>query len=102
MPPCIPFFINNHQFVLIHTMFFHFMCYVLCLECLAFTFQFALFSFVLFAFHNKLDPSMPCLGEKHAPLLPRMLIVFTSIFAECSFFVLAVVMFSSCLSCLFL
>ena len=51
------------------------MCYVLCLERLAFTFQFALFSLVLFPVNNKLDPSMPCLGEKHTPLLPRMLIV---------------------------
>ena len=48
-------------------------------------FRFALFSSVLFAGHNKLDPSMPCLGENHAPLLPKMLVVFTSIFVESSF-----------------
>ena len=76
------------------------MCYVLCLERLAFTFQFALFSFVLFAVHNKLDPSMPCLGDKHAPLLPRILIVFIPIFVECLFLFLAAIMFSSCFSCL--
>src|SRR3954452_13249999 len=29
------------------------------------------FSLVLFSVHNKLDPSIPCLGEKHAPLSPR-------------------------------
>ena len=76
------------------------MCYVLCLERLAFAFYFALFSFVLFAGHNKLDPSMPCLGEKHAPLLPRILIVFTFIFVECSFLFLVAIMCSSCSSCL--
>src|SRR3954468_21700743 len=75
MPPCIPFFINNHQFVLLHTIFYRFICYVLCLERLAFTFQFYLLCLVLFSVHNKLDPSIPCLGEKHAPLFPRMLIV---------------------------
>src|SRR3954469_2898483 len=51
---------------------------------------------VLFAVHNKLDPSIPCLGEKHTPLSPRMLIVFMLIFVECSLLFLAVVMFSSC------
>ena len=75
---------------------------MLCLERLAFTFQFVLFSIVLFAVHNKLDSSMPCLGEKYAPLLPRMLIVFTSIFVECSFLFLADIMFISCFSCLYL
>src|SRR3954467_9176048 len=31
MPPCIPFFINNHQFVLLHTIFLllHMICAVL-------------------------------------------------------------------------
>ena len=76
------------------------MCYVLYLERLAFTFQFILFCFGFFAGHNKLDPSMPCLGEKHAPLLPRILIVFMLIFVGCSLLFLDVVMFSSCSSCL--
>src|SRR4051812_2882885 len=60
--------------------------YVMCYawSILHFTFQFALLSLVLFAVHNKLDPSIPCLGEKHAPLLPRILIVFLFIFIECS------------------
>ena len=103
MPPCIPFFINNHQFVLLHTIFLlpHMLCALLGASC-SLLFSFVLLSLDLFVGHNKLDPSMPCLGEKHAPLLPRMLIVFTSIFVECSFFVLAAVMFSSCLSWLFL
>src|SRR3954465_3259744 len=61
---------------------------------------FSLFCLVLFAVHNKFDPSMPCLGEKHAPLLPRILIVFNPIFVECSLLFLAAIMFSSCSSCL--
>ena len=74
---------------------------MLCLERLAlYFFSFALFSLVLFVGHNKLDPSMPSLGEKPAPLLPRMLIVFTSIFVECLVLFLVAVMFSSCFSCL--
>ena len=39
--------------------FYHFMCYGLCLERLAFSFQFALLSLLLFAVQNKLDPSIP-------------------------------------------
>ena len=78
--------------------FYHFMCYVLCLESLAITFQFCLVQFSQFSVHNKLDPSMPCLGEKHAPLLCRMR--FTTIFDECSFLLLATIMFSSSSSCL--
>ena len=64
--------------------FYHFMCYVLYLERLAFTFQYALISLLLFVVHNKLDPIMPCLGAKHTPLFPRILIVFIPIFVECS------------------
>src|SRR3954463_14647653 len=48
--------------------FYHFICYVLYLERLAFTFLVYLF---LHAIHNKLDPILHCLGEKHAPLHPR-------------------------------
>ena len=48
--------------------FYHFICYVLCLERLALYF---LVCFSLLAVHNKLDPSLLCLGEKHAPLHPR-------------------------------
>src|SRR3954463_1308120 len=45
--------------------FYHFMRYVLCLERLA---LFFLVYLVLLAVLNKLDPSLHCLGEKHAPL----------------------------------
>ena len=43
------------------------MRYVICLEQLAlrFTFQFSL---ALLVVHNKLDPVLLCVGEKHAPL----------------------------------
>ena len=44
MPPCIPFSINNHQFVLLHDIFYHFICYVLNLE------RLALFVCVLYLF----------------------------------------------------
>src|SRR3954464_14947347 len=93
IPPCIPFFIHNYQFVLLHTIFLslHMLCALLGASC-SLLFSFALFSLVFLAGHNKLDPSMPCLGEKHAPLLLRMLIVFTSIFVYCSVLFLAVVM----------
>lgn len=50
------------------------------------------FSLVLFVVHNKLDPSIPCLGEKHATLMPRMLIVFMLIFVEWFLLFLVVVM----------
>src|ERR1041385_4497307 len=59
MPPCIPFSMLY---------FYHFICYVLCLERLALYF---LVYLVLLAVHNKLDPSLHFLGEKHAPLHPR-------------------------------
>ena len=70
----------------------HYIFITSCVMCYAWStlhllFSFSLFSIVFFAGHNNLDPSLLCLGEKHAPLLPRMLIVFTSIFVECSFFV---------------
>src|ERR1041385_8208709 len=47
--------------------FYHFMCYVLCLEYLALRFYF-MFSLAFLAFHNKLDHVLLCVGEKHAPL----------------------------------
>ena len=50
--------------------------YVMCYAWSVLHLLFSLLCLVLFAVHNKLDPSMPCLGEKHAPLWPRMLIVF--------------------------
>src|ERR1041385_1549361 len=45
--------------------FYHFICYVLNLERPALYF---LVYLVLLVVHNKLDPSLHCLGEKHAPL----------------------------------
>ena len=72
---------------------------MICLERLALYFL-VCFVLVLFAVHNKLDPSIPCLGVKHAPLSLRILIVFMLIFVECSLLFLAAVMFSSCFSCL--
>src|SRR3954462_13820410 len=45
--------------------FYHFMCYVLCLERLALRFYFSL---AFLAVHNKLEPNFLCAGEKHAPL----------------------------------
>ena len=90
MPPVHPLLINNYQFVILFTIFLllHMLC--ACLERLALYFSVLFCLFQFFAGHNNLDPIMPCLGEKHTPLLPRMLIVFTSIFVECSF------LFSSC------
>ena len=74
--------------------------YVMCYAWSVLHLLFSLLCLVLFSVHNKLDPSMPCLGEKHAPLLPRILIVFMLIFVECSLLFLATIMFSSCSSCL--
>src|SRR3954471_5408368 len=75
--------------------FYHFMCYVLYLERLAFIFHLALLNLLFLVVHKKLDPSLPCLGEKHAPLPPKILIVFMLIFVECFVLFLADVMLSS-------
>ena len=85
-----------HHFVLLHTIFLslHVLCAILGVS--AFIFQFALVSLLLLYVHNKLNPSLHCLGEKHAPLPPRIFIVFMLIFVECSVLFLDVVMFSSC------
>src|SRR3954469_9163390 len=45
--------------------FYHFMRYVLCLERLALRFYFSL---ALLSVHNKLDPVLLYVGDKHAPL----------------------------------
>ena len=71
--------------------FYRFICYVLCLERLAFTFLVCL---VLLAVHNKWDLSLHCLGEKHAPLHPRTQHRFSCL-SFCVFFI-----FSQLLSCL--
>src|SRR4051812_46094815 len=54
MPPCIPFSINNHQFVLLHTIFLsiHMLCAMLrASHSLLFSLIFLLL--VLFSSHNK-------------------------------------------------
>ena len=45
MPPCIPFSINIISSSFFPLYFYHFMCYVLCLERLAFSFLLVFFSF---------------------------------------------------------
>src|ERR1044072_9240344 len=59
--------------------FYHFMCYVLCLERLAFY----LSRFVLLCLlSNKFDPNLLfCLGEIHAPLELELLIGFACFFS---------------------
>ena len=83
MPPCIPFSINNHQFVLLHAIFLslHMLCAMLGASCIYF-----LVCLVLLAVHNKLDPSLHCLGEKHAPLHPRTQHRFSCL-SFCVFFI---------------
>src|ERR1043165_883686 len=61
MPPRIPFFINNYQFVPHCTIFYHFMHYVLCLSVSLFTFL-SLFFFVCCS--NKLDPTFLLCGRE--------------------------------------
>src|SRR3954467_10151919 len=65
IPPCIPFSISNHQFVLLHTIFLslHALCAILGVSC-----NYFLVCFLLLSIHNKLDPSLHCVGDKHAPL----------------------------------
>src|SRR4051812_13928185 len=49
MPPCIPFSINNHQFILPHTIFLsiHMLCAMLGASCIYFLVFFSLFLFCL-------------------------------------------------------
>src|ERR1041385_9045023 len=67
MPPCIPFSIKNHQFGLPLTIFLslHALCAMLGASHSKDLF---LVSLALLAVHNKLDPVLLCVGEKHAPL----------------------------------
>ena len=96
MPPCIPFSINIISSSFVPLYFYHFMCYVLCLERLAFSFLFS-FSLALLAVHNELEPSFLCVGEKHAPLQHRTQHrIFMLIFVVCVLCLsIATVMFSS-------
>ena len=79
IPPCIPFFINNHQFVPRCTIIFIASC-IMC-----FAWSVSLFTFLgLFCFlccSNKLEPNLLfCVGEKHAPLELELLIGFACFF----------------------
>ena len=81
MPSCIHFSINNHQFVHLHAIFLslHMLCAMLGAS------RYLLFSFVLvyFSGHNKSEPSLPCLGERHAPFHSRTQHSFSSLSFLC-------------------
>src|SRR3954470_2278133 len=71
------------------------MHYVLCLECLALYF---LVCFLLLA-----DPSLHCVGEKHAPLHPRTQHRFSCLSLLCVLYLfVVVVMVTYYFSCLFI
>src|SRR3954469_10099628 len=72
--------------------FYHFMRYVLCLERLALRFYFY-FSLVFLVGHNKLEPILLCVGEKHAPLQSR---THHRIFPAYLFVVVCSLSFRSC------
>ena len=57
-----------------------------------------LVSLALFFVHNKLEPALFFVGEKHAPLKLELLIGFSCLFfvVSCSLFFLATGLFSSC------
>src|ERR1043165_9830706 len=61
--------------------FYHFMCYVLCLERLAL--YFSRFVFALFAVVTSYTPAFFCVGEKHAPLELELLIGFACLSLSC-------------------
>src|SRR3954471_6074326 len=62
IPPCIPFFINNHQFVPRCTIFLS--LHVLCAMLGASRSLLFLVCLVFFAVHNKSDPNLLfCVGE---------------------------------------
>src|SRR3954470_8093100 len=83
-PPCIPFFINNYQFVPRCTIFLS--LHALCAMLGASRSLLFLVSLVLFSVHNKLDPAFFCVGEKHAPLKLEYLIGFSCLFLSCELF----------------
>ena len=84
VPPCIPFSINNHEFALLHAIFLsiHMLCAMLRASR---SLLFSLF-LVFLAVHNNLEPSLLCLGEKHAPLHPRTQHRFSCL-SFCVFFI---------------
>src|SRR4051812_36060450 len=93
MPPCITFSINDHQFVLRHTIFLslHALCAMLGAS------HSLIFScFVFLDVHNKLDPNPNCVGEKHAPLHSRTQHMFSYLSFMCvPYLFVDVVMLSS-------
>src|SRR3954467_4059851 len=63
----------------------HYIFITSCVMCYTWSVMHLVFSllclvYFLLADHHKLDPSLHCLGEKHAPLPPRTHIVFMLIF----------------------
>src|SRR3954463_3397211 len=81
MPPCIPFSIDIISSSPVPLYFYHIMCYVLCLERLAFSFL-----FVVLAFNNESELSFLCVGEKHAPFQLEHIVEFSCLSLLCVFF----------------
>ena len=94
--PCIPFFINNYQFVPRYTIFLS--LHLLCAMLGASLSSLFLVSFTLIAVSNKLDPTLFFVGEKHAPFKLEHLIGFACLFfaVSCSLSFLSCYLFSSC------
>src|SRR4051812_25265082 len=84
MPPCIPFFINNYQFVPRCTIFLS--LHALCAMLGASRSLLFLVSFALFAVVTSLTPSFFCVAEEHAPLKLEYLIGFAFLFLCCELF----------------
>src|SRR3954467_3063969 len=78
MPPCIPFFINNYQFVPRCTIFL--LLHALCAMLGASLSLLFLVSFALFVVVTSYTPTFFCVGEKHAPHKLEYLIGFACLF----------------------
>src|SRR3954463_2481267 len=81
MPPCIPFFINNYQFVPHCTIFLS--LHALCAMHGASRSLLFLVFFALFAVVTSYTPAFFFVGEKHAPLKLEHLIGFACLFLCC-------------------
>src|SRR3954469_21193460 len=79
MPPCIPFFINNYQFVPRCTILLslHALCTMLGVSR---SLPFLRFVFAFLAIVTSWTPALFCVGEKHAPLELELLIGFACLF----------------------
>src|SRR4051812_42455584 len=84
MPPRIPFFINNYQFVPRCTIFLS--LHTLCAMLGASRSLLFLVSFALRAVVTSQTPAFFCVGEKHAPLKLEHLIGFACFFLSCQLF----------------